>query len=109
VIFGIRRVGIAHNGSTNPLETLTRVWNIIKDAVVALGWAKGMFTLFFWVAHYALFKAYKGRLKDRQDEIDRLAKDNHEYRDRFLAVLDRYFDLPSKGSSKNKSVKKQKG
>ena len=36
---------------------------------------------------------YNGRLKDRQDEINRLAADNHEYRDRFLAMLDKHFAL----------------
>lgn len=36
---------------------------------------------------------YNGRLQDRQEEINRLAADNHEYRDRFLAVIDKHFGL----------------
>lgn len=59
------------------------------SAVREFGWAKGTLTLFFWVAHYAYYRQFQGRLKDRQDEIDRLAADNHEYRDRWLAVHDK--------------------
>ncbi len=77
-------------------DSVVRLWNIIRDAVVALGWVKGSFTLFFWAAHYWIYTTYKGRLEDRQQEIDRLAADNHEYRDRFLAVLDKHLGLPPK-------------
>lgn len=75
---------------------LTQVWEIIKEAVKDFGWAGGTFLLFFWVAHYWLFRMYNGRLQDRQAEIDRLAADNREYRDRFLTVLDRHLGLPPK-------------
>jgi len=66
-------------------------WQTIKDLIQTLGWTKGVFTVFFFLAHAYIFSLYRGRLKDRQIEIDRLAKDNHEYRDRFLALLDRHF------------------
>jgi hypothetical protein len=35
-----------------------------------------------------IFWLYIARLRDRQKEIDRIAGDNREYRDRFLAILD---------------------
>ena len=57
------------------------------DLIAQLGWVKGTFTVFFWVAHFWIFQLYKGRLADRQAEIDRLATDNHEYREHFMKLL----------------------
>lgn len=64
-------------------------WNVIKDLIVTLGWAKGTLTVFFWLAHFWIFRQYKERLEDRQKEIDRLAQENREYRDRFISMLDK--------------------
>ena len=64
----------------------------VKDFIVSLGWVKGTFALFFWVTQGWIYFLYRGRLKDRQKEIDRLAQDNREYRDRFVAMLDKQFD-----------------
>jgi len=72
---------------------LEKFWETVKDYIIAFGWAKGVFTIFFFLAHYWLFKMYNGRLADRQEEINRLAADNHEYRDRFLAMLDKHFEI----------------
>ncbi len=63
-------------------------WSTVKDYVIAFGWVKGVFTIFFFLAHAWIYSLYRGRLKDRQKEIDRLAEDNHEYRERFLRLLD---------------------
>ena len=66
-------------------------WPSLQDAVEAvkvLGWTKGVFLLFFWIAHLWLYLQYHGRLKDRQREVDRLAQENHEYRDKFLKTVD---------------------
>lgn len=57
------------------------------DLIAQLGWVKGTFTVFFWAAHWWIYKLYKGRLEDRQKEIDRLAEDNHEYREHFMKLL----------------------
>src|SRR5689334_5797498 len=64
-------------------------FKIVFDSVRQFGWAKGTLTVFFWVAHWFYYRAMQGRLKDRQDEIDRLAADNHAYRDRWLAIHDK--------------------
>jgi hypothetical protein len=64
-------------------------WDQIWTFVHELGVVKGTFVLFFWVAHAAYFALQNGRLKDRQKEIDRLAGENKDYRDRFTALLDR--------------------
>ena len=42
--------------------------------------------------HFYIFKLYKQVLKDRQKEIDRLAEENHQYRDRFIKLLDNKFN-----------------
>ncbi len=55
----------------------------LKEIIVSLGWTKGMFALFFGFAHWWIYKLYKDRLDDRQREIDKLAKENHSYRDHF--------------------------
>ena len=67
----------------------------IKNFLVTFGWTKGIFTLFFFMAHGWIYSLYQGRLKDRQKEIDRIAQDNREYREKFLAILDKHFDLIS--------------
>jgi hypothetical protein len=77
------------------LDNLAQIWETIKDAVTAFGWVKGTFTLFFWIAHYWLYRLYSGRLADRQAQINMLAAENREYRERYLAILDRHFGLPT--------------
>jgi hypothetical protein len=75
----------------------------ILDAVVSilekLGWVNGTFVVFFFGAHYVLYRMYLGRLKDRQGQIDALAAENRDYRERFMAFLDKHHDfrLPPPG------------
>lgn len=78
------------------MSKLAEAWTIVKDAVASFGFVKGTFTLFFWVAQYWIYRLYSGRLKDRQREIDRIAKENREYRDRLLALMDKHFQVPQK-------------
>jgi hypothetical protein len=65
-----------------------QIFETVGNLIAQFGWAKGTLTVFFWAAHYAYYRSFKGRLNDRQSEIDRLAKDNHEYRDYFMKLLD---------------------
>ena len=71
-------------------------WETIKDFVVAFGWAKGTLTILFWVFHIWIYRLYNARLEDKQKEIDRLIRDNIEYRERFHALLDRAFSYQKK-------------
>ena len=66
-------------------------WDTIYKFIENFGLIKGLFILFFFSAHAWIYFLYSGRLKDRNKEIDRLAKDNHEYRDRFLQLLDEHW------------------
>jgi hypothetical protein len=66
-------------------------WDTIKSFIVALGWTKGVFSLFFFIAHAWIFWLYRGRLKDRQAEIERVVAENRQYRERFLKFYDDKF------------------
>jgi uncharacterized membrane protein len=65
-----------------------------------LGLFKGLFAVFFIMMHAWVFSLYCGRIKDRQKEIDRLAEDNREYRDRFLKILDEHQNYKRSGRKK---------
>ena len=47
--------------------------------------------MFLWLRslNSRIHQQHREQLDDRQREIDRLAADNHAYRDRFLALLDK--------------------
>ncbi|MBE7444733.1 MAG: hypothetical protein HS132_05590 [Planctomycetia bacterium] len=76
-------------------------WQTIKSYIVSFGIVKGLFVIFFFGAHAWIYLSYRGRLKDRQAEINRLAADNREYRERFLYLLDNKFGYkPSKKKGK---------
>ncbi|CAJ2376814.1 MAG: hypothetical protein IBGAMO2_460023 [Arenicellales bacterium IbO2] len=53
----------------------------------------GILSLFLLVRklNKRIHKQHDDQLADKQQEIERLAKENHEYRDRFLAILDKRF------------------
>lgn len=59
-------------------------WDTVKDFIINFGWTKGVFTIFFFLAHWIHNKMVNGRLTDRQNEIDRLADDNRRYRELYL-------------------------
>lgn len=63
----------------------------VLDFIQAMGPLKGMFVLFFLGAHYWIYRLYSSNIKDKQNQIDRIAADNKEYRDRFLSMLDMKF------------------
>lgn len=76
-----------------------------SSLVAQVGWFKGLFTFFFFGAHFVIYTMYTGRLRDRQNEIDRLAQDNREYRERFLAITDASFNY----DSSKKKIRQRKG
>jgi len=72
------------------------------EFIQAVGLLKGTFTLFFFGAHWVIYKLYRGRIDDRQSEINRLAKDNHDLRDRLLAIVDRQINYKPKKPKNNR-------
>ncbi|WKD50341.1 hypothetical protein [Microbulbifer spongiae] len=83
-------------------DTLKDILSFVQE----MGLKNGLFVIFFIFAHYLLFWMYRGRLKDRQLEIDRLAADNREYRDRFLKLMDNAFSYspPTRKTAPRKPV-----
>lgn len=82
------------------------VLQFLVNIFVEFGLLEGVFTAFFFGAHGVIYKLYQGRLIDRQNEIDRLAVDNREYRERFLSLIDAKFSyslpLPGTGNGLTK-------
>ena len=64
----------------------------ILKFITELGWTKGVFTIFFFLAHFWIFKLYNARIKDRQTEINRIAKENREYRKTLLKMIDSKYE-----------------
>ncbi len=56
--------------------------------VTEVGLTKAVFSLVILSCHFYIFSLYNDRLRERQAEIDRLAEENHQYRDRFLKLID---------------------
>lgn len=93
-----------------PITAVNLPWEEIRSFISDLGVVKGTFVVFFWVMHAALFTLYRGRLADRQSEINRLAVENREYRERFTALLDKQFKIPKSRASTpqpNKRLKRR--
>ncbi len=57
--------------------------------------------------HYHIFSQYKGRLSDRQKEIDRLAAENRQYRERFIVLMDKNFGIKRKPPKSNTTKEKK--
>lgn len=66
-------------------------WETVLDMMVAFGWERGLFTTVFLLLHFWVWRLYKGRLEDKQAEIDRLSEENQAYRDRFMKLVDDQF------------------
>lgn len=84
-------------------------WAQAIALIKALGLVRGVFVIFFFVAHGVIFALYNGRMKDRQKDIERLAAENKEYRDRFTALLDRKLRVPKHLLPSSTQKKKRKG
>lgn len=87
-------------------------WSDILEFTKEFGLVNGGFAVFFFLAHIWIFRLYSARVADRQTEIDRLADDNREYRERFLKILDAQmgYEKPAPPAlPKPQSEKKKKG
>jgi hypothetical protein len=82
-----------------PVALPKEISEFMMEALKTFGLRDGLFVIFFLGMHYWVHLQYKGRLSDRQLEIDRVAGDNREYRDRFTRLLDRHFDVTGNPNS----------
>lgn len=64
----------------------------IIELIKNIGLYKTLFSIILLSCHFFIFKLYNRNLKDKQNEIDRMAEDNRLYRDRFMKLLDDKFD-----------------
>ena len=67
-------------------------WDTIVKFIKDFGLKDGIFIISFFGLHGWIFIQYRGRLKDRQKEIDRIARDNQLYRDKFIELLDKKYE-----------------
>lgn len=85
--FGINLVAIIEGFD------LVAFMKALQEFLLAIGYTNGLFALFFIGAQVWIYREYQGRLADRQKEIERLAEENREYRERFLQILDKHHKL----------------
>lgn len=78
------------------------MWGDVYKFVSAFGITKGLFVLFFIPAHYWIYRLYAGRLRDRQEEINRVTEENRDYRERFLQLIDARLGLGAPPKKKKK-------
>lgn len=64
-----------------------------------LSFTEGAMLILVVLFYRGTIKSYHKRLDDRQKEIDRLAADNREYRERFVQLMDRELKLRSDQNS----------
>ena len=93
-----------YNG--NGIETIL---NAAYSYIKSFGLLRGLFALFFIFAHCWIYRLYYLRVKDAKDQIDRLAEENKEYRDRFLSILDERFNYKPKFVGSPLKSKPEKG
>lgn len=59
------------------------------DFLANLSFSEGALLILLILGGFWLYKSQQGRLDDRQQELDRMAADNRDYRDRFERLHDR--------------------
>ena len=69
--------------------------NVIFEFIKTQGWPEGVLTVLILFVFYLNYRLYILRIKDHKEQIDRLAKENHEYRDIFTKLLDDKFGISS--------------
>lgn len=78
----------------NPLSQIIP-WGPIFEAVEKLGYLQTISLIVVILFIFYNFKKanslYKQNIKDKQKQIDRLAEENREYRDKFMDMLNKYF------------------
>jgi hypothetical protein len=63
-------------------------WSSVVDVLKNFGLTRGLCVIFFLSLWWFYHRAHQNRLKDKDAEINRLAADNHEYRERFMRLFD---------------------
>lgn len=71
---------------------IVQLWDTLPELIKEIGIVKGLLVFIIVLLFFGMQKRistlYRKNIEDKQKEIDRLAKENHEYRDRFMKMLD---------------------
>lgn len=81
------------------------MWDNIVVLIQSLGVTKGLFAVFFIGAHLVIYGLYRNTIKQMQAEINRLAAENREYRERFLSFVDKHMNYKKPKATKKKGEK----
>jgi len=68
--------------------TVSGFFESFLEFMKQLGWAKGGLSFIVLLIHFWIFYMYRTNMRDKQRQIDALAADNREFRDRFLSIID---------------------
>ncbi len=63
--------------------------NPIVEFISGLSFIEGLLVILILLGGWWIYKIHQRQLDDRQREINRLAKENREYRERFTRILER--------------------
>ena len=79
---------------------MTRLIVSISEFFSTLTFIEGVLLILLLLGGFWIYKSQQRQLDDRQREIDRLAADNREYRDRFERMMNQKLGPLSDNSNK---------
>ena len=79
---------------------MTRLIVSISEFFSTLTFIEGVLLILLLLGGFWIYKSQQRQLDDRQREIDRLAADNREYRDRFERIMNQKLGPLSDNSNK---------
>ena len=79
---------------------MARLIGSISEFFSALTFIEGVLLILLLLGGFWIYKSHQRQLDDRQREIDRLAADNREYRDRFERIMNQKLGPLSDNSNK---------
>lgn len=72
--------------------------SLFLELIKIVGLNNAIFSAIVLSCHFYIFRLYSKRLQDRKTEIDRLAAENQQYRDRFFKLIDSKYSDQKEGS-----------
>lgn len=85
---------------------VAEVGKAIAELFKELGWERGFFFLIIGLFQWFLHRQYRVNLDARKEQIDLLAQENKDYRDRFIQLMDKQYGLKAPRTPPSKTSKK---
>lgn len=73
--------------------TVPEAISYISDFLNDFGVLDGLLILFFIFGHLAIYKLYIKNIKSKQEEINRIALENREYREIFINLIEQRLNI----------------